>query len=79
MKEINEVENMLIDQIAKLNDDSIMGDAEQAKLLIDRSIQISNLSNSFVNLNQLKLDIVKELNKSGGLYESYLGIEEKRK
>lgn len=79
MKGINEVENMLIDQIAKLNDDSIMGDAEQAKLLIDRSIQISNLSNSFVNLNQLKLDIVKELNKSGGLYESYLGIEEKRK
>ena len=79
MKEIKEVENMLIDQIAKLNDDSIMGDAEQAKLLIDRSIQISNLSNSFVNLNQLKLDIVKELNKSGGLYESYLGIEEKRK
>ena len=37
---------------------------------------MSTLANSYISINRLKLDVVKELNNSGGLYENYLGIED---
>lgn len=76
MVDITELEKVLLDQIEKLNDDSIMEQPEQAKMLIDRSNSISSLANSFMSIQKTKLDIVKELNKNGGLYESYLGIKD---
>ena len=76
MVDITELEKVLLDQIEKLNDDSIMEEPEQAKMLIDRSNSISSLANSFMSIQKTKLDIVKELTKNGGLYESYLGIKE---
>lgn len=76
MVDITELEKVLLDQIEKLNDDSIMEEPEQAKMLIDRSNSISSLANSFMSIQKTKLDIVKELNKNGGLYESYLGIKD---
>lgn len=79
MVDITELEKVLLDQIEKLNDDSIMEQPEQAKMLIDRSNSISSLANSFMSIQKTKLDIVKELNKNGGLYESYLGIKDDKK
>lgn len=72
---IKELEATLLDQIEKLNDDSIFEDSEKAKILIDRSKAISELTQSFVEVNRMKLDVVKELNKGGNLYENYLGVE----
>lgn len=70
-----ELENVLLDQIEKLNDDSVMDDPEKAKILIERSQSMANLTNAYIGVNRMKLDIVKELNKGGTLYEKYLGIE----
>ena len=70
-----ELENVLLDQIEKLNDDSVMDDPEKAKILIERSQSMANLTNAYIGVNRMKLDVVKELNKGGTLYEKYLGIE----
>ena len=70
---VQELESVLLDQIEKLNDDSVLEDAE--KMLIERSNAMVGLTNSFIGVNRMKLDVVKELNKGGNLYESYLGIE----
>lgn len=71
----HELEMVLLDQIEKLNDDSIMEDTEKAKVLIERSQAMSNLANAYIGVNRMKLDIVKEMNKGGTIYEKYLGIE----
>ena len=70
-----ELENVLLDQIEKLNDDSVMDDPEKAKILIERSQSMANHTNAYIGVNRMKLDVVKELNKGGTLYEKYLGIE----
>lgn len=72
---ILELEDTLLDQIEKLNDDSLMDNEEDARILIGRSKAISDLANSYVEINRMKLDIVRELNSNGGLYKQYLGIE----
>ena len=72
---IQELEEVLLDQIEKLNDDSVCADDTAAQILIDRSRSIAELTNSYVSINRMKLDVVKELNKGGTLYEKYLGIE----
>ena len=72
---IKELEATLLDQIEKLNDDSIFEDADKAKILIERSKAISDLTQSFVEVNRMKLDVVKEMNKGGNLNENYLGVE----
>lgn len=72
---IQELEEVLLDQIEKLNDDSVCADDTAAQILVDRSRSIAELTNSFVSINRMKLDVVKELNKSGTIYEKYLGIE----
>ena len=72
---IQELEEVLLDQIEKLNDDSVCADDTAAQILIDRSRSIAELTNSFVSINRMKLDVVKEMNKGGTLYEKYLGIE----
>lgn len=74
---LQELENVLLDQIEKLNQDDIASDKEAAQVLIERSQAMSTLANSYISINRLKLDVVKELNNSGGLYEGYLGIEDK--
>lgn len=77
MKSINELENVILDQIEKLNDDSIFEDADKAQVLVDRSRAMSELAGKVCEINRLKLDAVKEMYKNGGLYGEYLGIEEK--
>lgn len=72
---MQELEDVLMDQIEKLNDDTILDKPEEAKLLIERSKEITGLANSVIEINRTKLEIVKELNRGGNLYEKYLGIE----
>lgn len=72
---IHELEEVLLDQIEKLSDDSIAEDEEKAQQMIDRSKSIAELTNSFIGVQRVKLDVVKELNRGGTIYEKYLGIE----
>ena len=72
---IHELEETILDQIEKLNDDSIASDPEKAQSMIERSKAMAELTNAYIGVNRMKLDVVKELNKSGSLYEGYLGIE----
>lgn len=72
---IKELEDVLLNQIEILNDDSIGDDAEKVKQMIDRSQSIANLTNAYIGVQRVKLDVVKELNRGGNLYENYLGIE----
>lgn len=72
---LRELEDTLLDQIEKLNQDDICADKEAAEVLIQRSEAMSKLCDSYVAVNRLKLDVVKELNNNGTLYERYLGIE----
>ena len=43
--------------------------------MIERSKAMSELADSYVSINRMKLDVVKELNQNGTLYEKYLGVE----
>lgn len=72
---VKELEEVLLDQIEKLNCDDVNEDTEKAQQMIDRSKSIAELTNAFIGVQRIKLDVVKELNRGGNLYESYLGIE----
>lgn len=71
---LNELENVLLDQIEKLNDDSISEDEKATEMLVNRSKAISDLAGNVMNLNRLKLDVVKHAEQNGGVYDDYLGI-----
>ena len=55
MRNIKELENALLDQIEKLNDDSIAEDEEKAKTLIERSRAMSELADSYIGVCRMKL------------------------
>lgn len=74
---LDELEMTLLDQIEKLNDDSLTNDIEQARIMIDKSKAISDLAGRVNELNNLKLAVYKEANANGGVYEKFLGIEKK--
>lgn len=76
MNYIAEMEKTLLDQIEKLNDDSLFTDAEAAKMAIEKSKAMSDLASQVVSINRLKLDVVHEVSNNGGIYEKYLGINE---
>lgn len=74
---LDELENTLLDQIEKLNDDSLADDPDKARLMIDKSKVMSDLAGRVTEMNRLKLDVYKEANQNGGIYEKFLGIESK--
>ena len=74
---MDELENVLLDQIEKLNDDSLAEDKENAQIMIEKSKAMSNLAGRINDLNRLKLDVYKEANANGGVYEKMLGIDYK--
>jgi hypothetical protein len=84
MTKIEELENVLLNQIEMLNDESLNDTPETAKIAVDKSKQISELTNSYIGLKnlelserRLKLDAVKiAMDDNGYMYQSYLGIEE---
>ena len=79
MKGINELENVLLDQIEKLNDDSIADNKEEVEKIIVRSKAISDLASNYINIQQLKISAVLAVEKTGGMpaYEKFLGITDK--
>ena len=74
---MDELENALLDQIEKLNDDSLAEDKENAQIMIEKSKAMSDLAGRINDLNRLKLDVYKEANANGGVYEKMLGIDYK--
>lgn len=75
---IQELENVLLDQIEKLSDDSLFENKESANVVLEKSKAISFLSSNFVELQQLKLNIVKTVSNSRNKsFNNFLGIEEK--
>ena len=72
---MDELENTLLDQIEKLNDDSLAEDKENAQIMIEKSKAMSDLAGRINDLNRLKLDVYKEANANGGVYEKMLGID----
>lgn len=74
---LDELENTLLDQIEKLNDDSLAEDPDKARLMIEKSKVMSDLAGRVTEMNRLKLDVYKEANANGGIYEKFLGIEDK--
>lgn len=69
-----ELEDVLLNQIETLADDSLFEDKEKAEILINKSKAISELSKNFTELQQTKLEIAKEGSRCG-LYDKFLGIE----
>ena len=72
---LDELEATLLDQIEKLNDDSLAEDVEKAQMMIEKSKAMSELAGRINDLNRLKLDVYKEANANGGVYEKMLGID----
>lgn len=76
---IKELERTLIDQIEKLNDDSLAENEAECRAMVERSNAMSGLTNAYIGIQRMKLDVVKQLDKNGGLYEEYLGIKDVKK
>ena len=75
MTRFDELENVLLNQIEMMNDESILTDEESATIAIKKSKAISDLTGNFTELQKVKLDIVKTAMKEQGVYDKYLGIE----
>lgn len=75
MTRFDELENVLLNQIEMLNDESILTDKESATIAIEKSKAISALAGNFTELQKTKLDIVKTARQDRGVYDKYLGIE----
>lgn len=69
MTRFDELENVLLNQIEMLNDESILTDKESATIAIEKSKAISDLTGNFTELQKVKLDIVKTARKERGVYD----------
>lgn len=56
-REIEKLEEILISQIEMLCDDSILVDLEKLNNLIVRNREISELVQSYLNIQRLKIDV----------------------
>lgn len=72
---VKELENVLLNQIEKLNDDSIFDTEEKAKLMFEKSRAISDLSRNFTDIQRIKLEVVQYAENNKTLYTNYLGID----
>lgn len=76
---MDELEKVLLDQIEKLNDDSLADDPDLARTMIEKSRAMGELAGRITEMNRLKLDVYREANTNGGIYEKLLGIENGKK
>ena len=84
MTSIEEIEKALLGQIELLGEDGILDDPEKAKLAIEKSKAISDLTNSFIGVRnsmqneaRLRLEAAKFVSTADGYtYQKYLGVEE---
>lgn len=75
MSKITELENVLLNQIELLNEEGILDNPEEAKIVIEKSKAISDLTRNFTDIQRMKLEVVKVAMSENGLYDQYLGIE----
>lgn len=72
---VQELEDIILEQVKKLGSEMAEDNPEKLNAILEKSRCISELADSYVEINRMKLDVVKELNNGGTLYERYLGIE----
>lgn len=72
MKKILELENILLDQLEKLNDDSLNTSEEELNHVLNKSKAISALADNVIELNRLKLDIVKASESNDLVYRTLI-------
>lgn len=72
MKKILELENVLLDQLEKLNDDSLNTSEEELNRVLNKSKAISALADNVIELNRLKLDIVKASEDNDLVYQTLI-------
>lgn len=72
MKKILELENVLLDQLEKLNDDSLNTSEEELNRVLNKSKAISALADNVIELNRLKLDIVKASESNDLVYRTLI-------
>lgn len=72
MKKILELENVLLDQLEKLNDDSLNTSEEELNRVLNKSKAISALADNVIELNRLKLDIVKASEDNDLVYRTLI-------
>ncbi len=75
MSKITELENVLLNQIELLNEEGLLDNPEEAKIVIEKSKAISDLTRNFTDIQRTKLEVVKVAISENGLYDQYLGIE----
>ena len=83
MTRIQELENLLLDQIEKLNQDDVLNKPDELQGLLDRSRAITELTGSLLDIQRTKIDaqrvrieVVRVAKDQQGLgYEKYLGIQ----
>lgn len=75
MSKITELENVLLNQIEMLNEEGILDNPEEAKIVIEKSKAISDLTRNFTDIQRMKLEVVKVAMSENGIYDQYLGIE----
>lgn len=78
MTKVEELEKTILDQIEKLNDDSLFEEESKAKIVVERSKAISGLTQNFVEMQRMKLDVVRTMADTRGIYGEYLGVESKK-
>lgn len=75
---VQELEQIILDQVRKLSVDEEAPNPEKLNEQLEKSRCIAELADSYVEINKMKLAVVKELNANGTLYEGYLGIESEK-
>lgn len=84
MTSIEELEKALLGQIELLGEDGILDDPEKAKLAIEKSKTMAELTNSFIGIQnskqneaKLRLEAAKFASTADGYaYQNYLGVKE---
>lgn len=72
--DLNALNNILFEQIERINDDSLSED--ELKTTIDKAEAINKLASTVVSNASLQLKAYQEFGKAGGNMQKVLGIEE---
>ena len=75
---VKDVENVLLDQIEEMNSEPDGGVSDEVfDRMCKRADATSKLVSQYVNVNNLKLNVVRTADATGGAYNSVLGLDGK--
>ena len=72
---IDELEKTLLDQIEKLNDDSLAEDFDNARIMIEKSKVMSDLAGRVTELNRLKFDLYRKPTQTAEYMKNFWGLK----